>query len=224
MNSRSTLKRTDATVETDVREEIFWDGRVDAREVAVQVLEGVVTLRGTVGSFGEKRAAGDAARRVVGVFDLDNELEVRVLDRHARRDAELRGQVLQVLAWNAFVPETVDATVDDGVVRLRGTTRYQSQRAEAEATVRNLKGVEDVVNEVELDAGPTAGEVKDGIEQAFRRNAALDARDVAVESAGGKVTLRGSVRSWVEHDAALEAAWAAPGVTAVEDRLELAYP
>jgi osmotically-inducible protein OsmY len=220
----STTKRTDVHVETDVRDEIFWDGRVDAREVAVDVRDGVVTLRGTVGSFGEKRAAADAARRIAGVVDVDNELEVRILDRHDRRDAELRGQVLQVLAWNAFVPDTVGATVDDGVVRLRGTTRSQFQRTEAEAAVRNMNGVEDIVNEIELDAGPTAGEVKDRIEQAFRRNAALDARDVAVESAGGKVTLRGAVRSWGEHDAALEAAWAAPGVTAVDDRLEIAYP
>jgi osmotically-inducible protein OsmY len=224
MSSMGTVKRTDADVEMDVREEIFWDGRIDAREVAVKVRDGVVTLRGTVGSFGEKRAAGAAARRVVGIVDVVDELEVRVLDRQARHDAELRGQVLQVLAWNAFVPDTVDATVDDGLVTLRGTARHHFERAEAEAAVRNLNGVADIVNGIALDTGPTAGEVNDRIEQAFRRNAALDARDVTVESAGGKVTLRGAVRSWVEHDAALEAAWAAPGVTSVDDRLELAYP
>jgi osmotically-inducible protein OsmY len=219
----TTVKRTDAQVETDVREELFWDSRVDAQEVAVGVHDGVVTLRGTVGSFAQKRAAQGAARRVVGVVDVDNELQVRILDMHGRKDAELRGEVLQVLAWNALVPESVDATVYDGVVTLSGTAHEHYQREEAEAAVRNLHGVKDVLNEIELDRGPTVGEVKERLEWAFRRNAALDARDVKIESAGGKVTLRGSVRSWAEHDAALEAAWAAPGVTAVDDRLEVAY-
>ncbi len=217
-----TAKRTDVEVEADVREEIFWDARVDAREIAVGVHDGVVTLRGTVASFAEKRAAQGAARRVVGVVDVHNRVQVRILGPHGRKDAVLRGEVLQVLAWNGCVPESVDATVDNAVVVLRGTAHEQYQRAEAEAAVRNLRGVKDVLNEIELERGPTVDEVKDRIEQAFRRNAALDARDVKVESTSGTVTLRGSVRSWAEHDAALDAAWAAPGVTRVDDRLEVA--
>jgi osmotically-inducible protein OsmY len=182
-----------------------------------------VTLRGTVGSFPQKHAAQAAAWRVVGVADVENELQVRLLDLHSRADAELRGQVLQVLDWNVLVPQSVDASVDDGVVTLRGSAREKFQRDEAEVAVRNLHGVKDVRNEIELDRGATAVEVEGDIEKAFQRNARIDASEVEVESAGGKVTLRGSVRSWAEHDAALEAAWAAPGVNSVDDRLSVAY-
>lgn len=214
--------RTDADVERDVREEIFWDGRIEADDVAVAVRDGTVTLRGTVGSFGEKRAAEYATRRVVGVVAVDNRLDVRLLIRHARADAELRGRVLQVLAWNSFVPDTVDARVEQGMVTLEGTAQHRFQRDEAERAVMNLAGVRSVFDEIEVDGVGTVAEVQERIERAFRRNSALEASEIRVAARGGKVTLHGSVRSLAEHDAALDAAWAAPGVRTVVDRLEVA--
>src|SRR5262245_45970423 len=101
------MSRADDKIEGDVRDEMYWDGRVDEREIAVVVRDGVVTLRGTVGTFAQKHAAKSAARRVAGVVDVDNELDVRILDVHSREDAELRGQVLQALSWNALVPPTL---------------------------------------------------------------------------------------------------------------------
>jgi osmotically-inducible protein OsmY len=86
--------------------------------VAVSVRDAVVTVRGTVGSRGTKRAAGEAAARATGERSVHNELEVRLLTEHRRDDAELRASVLQILSWNASVPDDVDATVKDGVVTL----------------------------------------------------------------------------------------------------------
>jgi osmotically-inducible protein OsmY len=58
---------------------------------------------------------------------------------------------------------------------------------------------------------------------AMERSARLDAESVSVKSEDGTVTLRGTVSSWADHDAAVAAAWAAPGVTRVKDRILVAY-
>ena len=217
------MKHADERVEADVREELFWDGRVDPEEIAATVRDGVVTLRGTVGSFPQKRAATSAAKRVKGVLDVANHLQVRVLDRHRRADAEVRGEVLQTLGWNVLVPSSVDAHVADGVVTLRGTVHERFQREEAETTVRNLHGVREVRNEIVLERGPAPGDVEDAIDRALARAASIEAQAVEVEAADGTVTLRGTVHSWNEHDEVVDAAWSAPGVTAVDDRLVVRY-
>jgi osmotically-inducible protein OsmY len=208
-----------------VTEELVWDPRIDSQELAIAADDqGVVTLRGTVGSFREKREAREAAKRVYGVTRLDDQLEVRLLDDAGRDDAELRGAVLQSLMLDAFVPATIDARVYDGWVILIGTATWQYERDEAELQVGNTFGVVGVTDDVTLVAPkPMAQEVARSIESAFRRDARLDADSVTVGSSNGTISLSGAVSSWSEHDAAVAAAWAAPGVTAVEDMLVVDY-
>jgi osmotically-inducible protein OsmY len=141
--------------ERDVREELARDGRVDPAEVAVRVDDGVVTLEGTVGSAAQKHAAEEAAKRVDGVLEVRNDLQVRLLDLHTRLDADLRAQVLQVLGSNELIPPTVDAQVSDGIVTLHGTVEDTFQRDEAEVAVRGVEGVRNVHNELAVaGAGP----------------------------------------------------------------------
>jgi osmotically-inducible protein OsmY len=208
-----------------VTEELVWDPRIDSQELAIAADDqGVVTLRGTVGSFREKREAREAAKRVYGVTRLDDQLEVRLLDDAGRDDAELRGAVLQSLMLDAFVPATIDARVYDGWVILIGTATWQYERDEAELRVGNTFGVVGVTDDVTLVAPkPMAQEVARSIESALRRDARLDADSVTVGSSNGTISLSGAVSSWSEHDAAVAAAWAAPGVTAVEDMLVVDY-
>lgn len=213
--------RSDSDITAAVAEELFWETRVDDEEVAVSVRDGRVTLRGTVGSLGVKHAATNAARRVSGVRGVDNELQVKLMTEHRRDDAELRGTVLKALSWNVLVPDDVDATVKDGVVTLSGIVDFRHQRDEAETTVRNLKGVTDIHDAIQVKSPVTAAAVGDGIEKAFRRSAQIDADNVQIEAVDGTVTLAGTVASWAEHDAALEAAWAAPGVDDVKDELDI---
>jgi len=211
-------------LERYVTDELYWDPKVDNEAIAVSADDGVVTLRGTVGSFREKREAKQDAERVYGVKDVKNELEVRILNDDRRGDAELRGDVLQALMLNGVVPSTIDAKVDDGNVKLSGTANWQFQRDEAESVAGSILGIVGVDDEIELVApGPSADDVDHSIKKAMERNAKLDTESVTVESKNGTVTLRGTVSSFADHDEAVAAAWAAPGVTAVKDHILVAY-
>jgi osmotically-inducible protein OsmY len=214
---------TDDELQDWVREELCWDPKVDSAAIAVSASDGEVTLRGTVGRFREKREAQRAAERVYGVTSVRNELEVRIVDEHERQDADLRGAVLQAMALDGLIPRTVDAKADSGLVTLAGTAAWQYQREEAEFVAGNVPGVVDVDNQIVLTPPPMAGDVKQAVERAFQRNANLDAEGLSVKTHGNLVTLGGAVSSWDERDAAVAAAWAAPGVAAVEDRIVVEY-
>jgi osmotically-inducible protein OsmY len=214
----------DTDLTADVSDELFWDPKLDNTAVAVSADNGKITLRGTVGSLREKREAQKAAQRVFGVTSVDNKLQVKLMNDDKRADAELRGDVLQALMLDSLVPKTVDAKVDDGFVTLTGTADWQYQRDEAEFVASNIVGTLDVYDEIELEyPTPDRGDVQESIKKAFKRNASLDAKDLDVSTDNGSVTLKGTVSSWAEHDEAVEAAWAAPGVNSVNDDLTVAY-
>jgi osmotically-inducible protein OsmY len=207
-----------------VADELLWDPKVDSTAIAVSAVDGTVTLRGTVGSFREKREAKNAAERVFGVETVDNELQVRLMNDSKREDADLRGDILRALVLDSLVPTTVDAKVDAGFVTLTGTAEWQYQREEAEFVAANVLGVVDVWDEIELTGAiPHAADVKSAINSAFKRNAKIDAKDIKVETKNGTITLEGVVGSWSEHDEAIAAAWAAPGVRKVDDKILVAY-
>jgi osmotically-inducible protein OsmY len=220
----TSLTPSNDKLERYVTEELHWDPKVDNEAIAVSADDGVVTLRGTVGSFREKREAKQDVERVYGVKDVKNELEVRILNDDRRGDAELRGDVLQALMLNNVVPSTIDAKVDDGNVKLTGTANWQFQRDEAESVAGSILGIIGVDDEIELVVpGPSADDVEHSIKKAMERNAKLDAESVTVDSKNGTVTLRGTVSSFADHDEAVAAAWAAPGVTDVKDHIVVAY-
>jgi osmotically-inducible protein OsmY len=214
----------DTDLQSNVSDELFWDPKIDNSSIAVSADDGTITLRGTVGSLREKREAQKAAQRVVGVVSVDNKLQVKLMNDQKRADAELRGDVLQALMLDSLVPSTVDATVDDGFVTLTGTAGWQYQRDEAEYVASNIVGTLDVIDEIELEhPTPSSDSVKDSIRSAFKRNAALDADDLSVSTDKGTVTITGTVSSWAQHDEAIDAAWAAPGVRAVDDEMSVVY-
>jgi osmotically-inducible protein OsmY len=209
----------------EVNDELFWDPKVDNAAIAVTADGGNISLRGTVGSLREKREAKKAAQRIYGVASVDNQLQVRLLGDEGRADADLRGDVLQALSLDGLIPQTVDAKVKDGTVTLTGQVSWQYQRDEAEFVASNIVGALDVWNDIAISApAPNGGDVERSIKKAFKRNAAFDADDLWVTSAdGGTITVKGTVRSWAEHDEALDAAWAAPGVISVRDDMTISY-
>jgi osmotically-inducible protein OsmY len=215
---------TNEALEHNIIDELAWDPKIDSGGIAVYTDGGSVTLRGTVGSFRQKREAKRAAERVHGVTKVNNSLEVRVLTEHRREDADLRGDVLQALMLDTLVPTTIDAAVKHGIVTLTGTAEWRYQRDEAEFIAANVLGVIDIENDIDvLSPIPDTGEVQHSIKRALERDAKLDADNIAVSSSHGSVTLTGSVRSWSERDAAVAAAWSSPGVINVDDRLKVYY-
>jgi osmotically-inducible protein OsmY len=217
--------KSDSQLVGDVTEELLYDPRIrDTDGIAVSADAGVLTLRGTVGSFHQKRAAATAAQRVRGVAAVRNELQVRLMTDWRRADSDIRAAALQALMLDGLVPaERIDVKVNGGVLRLTGTVSWQFQRDAAEGDVLPLIGIVDIEDELVVDNDASAANVADRINDAFARNAQLDDSTIEVWSDADAVTLTGVVRTWSEHAEALDAAWSAPGVARVRDELEIVY-
>lgn len=215
--------KTDSELQQDVLTELEWEPSVKANDIGVIAKDSVVTLTGNVDSFTEKWEAERAALRVFGVRSVANEIEVKLPDDNERTDEDIALAVTNALQWNTSVPkDSIQAVVENGWVTLKGEVEWLYQKTSAETAVRYLLGVKGVINEVTIKPRVMPSEVKEKIEAAFKRNAALDAQGIQVETHEGKVTLRGKVHSWAEHDQAWQAAWSAPGVTEVKDKLTIA--
>jgi len=220
----STETRTDAQIQADVLAELKWDPRLLPNEIGVIVKDGIVTLTGWVDSYTKRWAAEDAAHRVRGVKAVANDIEVRLSTANERTDADIAAAAVRALEWDAFVPiDRLDVTVSQGWVTLKGEVEWQYQKQDAERVVRRLTGVKGVTNLIAVKAKPTPAELKKKIEQALVRTAELDAKNIQVEVEGSKVILKGTVRSWAEKEEAERQAWAAPGVTAVDNRIAISF-
>jgi len=211
----------DTQLKKHVEDELRWQPSVDEAAIGVSVHDAIVTLTGHVRSYAEKMAAERAVIRIHGVKALASELEV-LLARHERTDEEIAQTALSVLLWNAAVPkDAIKAKVTKGWVTLSGAVEWPFQRHTAERTISHLIGVKGVINEIEIKPSRTVvpAEVKTGIESALKRSAEVEARRIHVEVRGSTVVLTGTVSSWPERNAAERAAWAAPGVSRVENKV-----
>jgi osmotically-inducible protein OsmY len=215
--------RSDSDIKRDVEAELQSDPSIDATDIAVAVKNGVVTLSGFVPKFMDKLEAEAAAKRVAGVVGLANDLEVRLPLSDKRPDPEIaRDAVAAVKTQLPFSWQQIKVIVDKGWVTLEGQVEWNYQREEAERAVRRVKGVTGVINTILLKPRVEPSEIKRKIEEAFRRSAEIDASRITVETNGGEVVLRGTVRSWAERQEAERAAWKAPGVTRVVNQIAIA--
>ena len=217
--------KEDLQLQQRVIDELEFEPSVNAAHIGVSVHDGVVTLSGYVASYVEKFAAERIVRRIKGAKALAMELEVRLPSDHKTADDEIAARAARILNWDVAVPHgRISIKVEHGIVTLSGEVDWHFQRAEAEYDVHKLSGVRAVINDIIVMPKADAEDVRAKIRAALERNAEVEANHITVNVSGGKVTLAGKVNAWTEREAAERAAWSAPGVTQVEDRIELARP
>lgn len=216
--------KSDEQIQKDVLAELKWDTRVMPNEIGVSVKDRVVTLTGHVDSFYKKWAAEQAAHRVRGVRAVANELEVKLPSTSERTDEEIAAAAAHAIDSDALLDsKNLHVTVSKGWVTLSGEVEWNFQKEDAERVVRRLWGVKGVTNLITVKTRPTPIELKDKIEKALIRDAELDAKKIEVDVQGSKAILKGTVRSWAEREEAERTAWAAPGITQVEDQIQVSY-
>jgi osmotically-inducible protein OsmY len=214
--------RLDSDIRRDVEDELRWDPDIDATDIAVAVNNGVVALTGFVRSYPQRTQAERDAKRVAGVVGVANDIEVRLPVIDQRPDPDIvRDAVSALKSELPYSSENIKVIAKDGKLTLEGTVEWNYARERAEKAVKRVRGAKSVTNSITLKPKVAPYEVRRKIEDAFRRSAEIDASRVTVEANGSEVILRGTVKSWAEREEAERAAWAAPGVTKVDNRVTI---
>jgi osmotically-inducible protein OsmY len=214
--------KSDIQIQQDVMDQLKWEPGLHAAEIGVSVKNGIVTLSGLVDSYSEKITAEDATKKIAGVKAVAEDIQVGMSPVYRKTDAEIADAVVFALRWNTSIPDQkIRIKVEDGIVSLEGEVEWEYQRNEVKMAVEKLTGVRGINNYITLKPSLKPVNIKEQITAAFVRSATIDSGKISVATDGGKVILRGRVRSMAEHDDAENAAWAAPGVTSVENDLVL---
>lgn len=212
----------DIALRQNILDELEFEPKVDAADIGVVARDGIVTLTGHVGTYAEKDAAEKAVRRVKGVRAIAQEMDVRILGPRRTDDDDIARRAVKMVDWNISIPkQMVQIRVCRGVVTLTGKVEWQYQKNAAAAAVRDLAGIVGVSNLIDVVPSISADDIKRRIENALERDAELEAQAIQVDVSGGKVILKGNVRTLSERRAAERAAWSAPGVNALDDQLSV---
>jgi osmotically-inducible protein OsmY len=221
---KSNIKKSDTELKRDVLAELKYEPSVNVTDIGVLVNDGAVTLNGYATSYGEKWDAVRAAKRVAGVKAIADDIDVKLPGSSRRTDGDIAAAAANQIGWFTTIPAgIIEVTVREGWITLEGEVEWWYQKEAAESAVRYLAGVKGVTNLITIKPKVAPAEVQTAIKSAFERNALLDATKIQVETFGNKVVLRGKVRNHAEREEAERAAWSAPGVFSVDNKLKVAW-
>jgi osmotically-inducible protein OsmY len=223
-NPTSTQNERDHELKDALARELEWTSEVNSDRIGIAVNDGAVTLSGQVESFPEKTAAVRAVLRVHGVTAIVDEIVVRH-QLGMREDADIAREAARALSGNVLVPaDSVTATVFRHEVTLSGTVAWHYQRTAAESVVAAIPGVTAIGNFIELKPPMpmvASQDARANVNAALLRNAEVEAQHVEVTVNGTEIRLTGHVSTWAERHQAEYAAWCTPGVTNVDNQLDI---
>ena len=217
--------KTDAEIQKHVMEELKWQPAIHSTEIGVAVKNGIVTLSGTVDTYQEKKTAEKAAFKVAGVKAVAENIEINIGFNHKKTDTELAQAASDALKWNVLVPEDrIKVKVENSWVTAEGMVDWAYEKNAVRKALATITGIKGVSNLVKVTPQVNPEDVKKKISAAFERSAVIDANGIEIEHVGNKVILSGKVRSYAERQEAEHAAWNAPGVSTVENHIEVKIP
>lgn len=215
--------KTNAELQKDVQNAITWEPLLHSAEIGVTAKDGVVTLSGEVSSYAKKREAEDAAKKVIGVKALIEQIKVKFPNNYSKTDAEVVDEVFKALKNTWSLPkDKITVKVENGWVSLEGELPWNYQREDARNAVRYLKGVTGVSNNIKIKSEMNDAIEKRDIENALRRGS-IDDSEIHVAVKGTTVTLTGIANSWYQKEEAERIAWKTPGIWHVNNQLEIDY-
>jgi len=228
MLPKSPAVRSDEQIKKFVVDQLTWDSRVDASGIAVTVLDGEVTLAGTVPGYPTRAAAIADAWAVGGVRQVKDQLRIATSALGERpSDDEVHGAVEGALKFDVEIDHaTMEVSVQSGVVTLRGSVDALWKRDRAEQLAAAIQGVLDVRNELTVVRTEDLVDqtIAADITRALERDALTNAVDITVEVADGNVILSGVVPAGAVRDRAYLAAAHTRGVLAVRNEITVAAP
>lgn len=214
--------KKDFDIQKDVMEELKCIPSINANEIGVAVKNGVVTLSGEVDSYPKKIIVERAVKKIRGVRGIAEDIEVQLSEEHVKTDSEIAQVVIYALEWHSAAPfDRLSILVEDGIVTIDGSADWDYQRKHVTEVVENVRGVKGIINNVKIENRPVSEDIKNTIRSAFVRNANIDASKINIVTEGHKVVLTGKVKSWAAYEEAEHSVWKTPGVSAIENELEV---